>query len=117
MPGGLARVARITAAAGGVDGYRALQDTASAALEAREPSAARASWREVRADLGLQVAYEVDVVSVRGQLEALPHEALVALAEVLDVLEVAPWSGGALVDRDPGGAVRTMPFSDTGLAT
>jgi hypothetical protein len=47
------RVARITAAAGGVDGYRALQDTASAALEAREPSATRASWREVRAGLGL----------------------------------------------------------------
>lgn len=47
------RVARITAAAGGADGYRALQDTASAALEAREPGAARASWREVRTGLGL----------------------------------------------------------------
>jgi hypothetical protein len=47
------RVARVTAAAGGVDGYRALQDTASAALEAWEPSAPRASWREVRAGLEL----------------------------------------------------------------
>lgn len=47
------RVARITAAAGGVDGYRALQDTAAAAREAREPSSALAPWREVRAGLGL----------------------------------------------------------------
>ena len=47
------RVARITTAAGGVDGYRALHETASAALEAREPGPVRASWREVRAGLGL----------------------------------------------------------------
>ena len=47
------RVARITAAAGGVDGYRALQDAASAARDAPEPVAARVSWREVRAGLGL----------------------------------------------------------------
>jgi hypothetical protein len=47
------RVARITAAAGGADGYRALQDAASAARETREPEAARVSWREVRAGLGL----------------------------------------------------------------
>ena len=47
------RVARITAAAGGVDGYRALQDAASAAREAREPRSARVPWREVRAGLGL----------------------------------------------------------------
>jgi hypothetical protein len=63
------------------------------------------------------VAYEVDVGSVRGELEALPHDALVALAEVLDVLEVAPWSGDPLVDRNPDGAVRTMPFGGGGLAT
>jgi hypothetical protein len=63
------------------------------------------------------VAYEVDVGSVRAELEALPHEALVALAGVLDVLEVAPWSGDPLVDRNPDGAVRTMPFGETGLAT
>jgi hypothetical protein len=63
------------------------------------------------------VAYEVDVASVCDELEALPHEALGALAAVLDVLEAAPWSGDVLVDRNPDGAVRTMPFGGTGLAT
>ncbi|WP_433782534.1 hypothetical protein ACQPX6_21955 [Actinomycetospora sp. CA-101289] len=63
------------------------------------------------------MTYEVDVGSVRGELEALPREALVALAEVLDVLEVVPWSGDPLVDRNPDGAVRTMPFGSTGLVT
>jgi hypothetical protein len=63
------------------------------------------------------VAYEVDVGSVRAELDALPHEALEALAGVLDVLEVAPWSGDPLVDRNPDGAVRTMSFGDTGPAT
>jgi hypothetical protein len=47
------RVARITEAAGGVDGYRALLQTASEAREGRGTGAPRAAWREVRADLGL----------------------------------------------------------------
>lgn len=63
------------------------------------------------------MAYEVDVVSVRDALDALPREALLALAEVLDVLELAPWSGDPLVDRNPDGAVRTMSFGGTGLIT
>jgi hypothetical protein len=63
------------------------------------------------------VAYEVDVGSVRAELESLPRDALVALAEVLDLLEVSPWSGHPLVDRNPGGAVRTMAFGPTGLVT
>lgn len=63
------------------------------------------------------MAYEVDVASVRDVLEALPAEALVALAEVLDRLELDPWSGAPLVDRNPDGAVRTMSFGGTGLVT
>ncbi|GLZ50367.1 hypothetical protein Acsp06_65520 [Actinomycetospora sp. NBRC 106375] len=63
------------------------------------------------------MAYEIDVASVRGELEALPRPALVALAEVLAVLEVSPWSGEPLVDRNPGGAVRTMAFGVAGLVT
>jgi hypothetical protein len=39
------------------------------------------------------VAYELDVGSVRAEIESLPREAVMALAEVLDLLEVAPWSG------------------------
>lgn len=61
--------------------------------------------------------YEVDVASVRAELEALPRAALTALAELLAVLEDAPWSGAPLVDRNPGGAVRTMAFGTGGLAT
>jgi hypothetical protein len=44
------RVARVTAAAGGAEGYRTLLRTASAALDRDETVA---PWREVRADLGL----------------------------------------------------------------
>lgn len=63
------------------------------------------------------MAYEVDVGSVLAELEELPRPALVALAEVIAVLEVAPWSGDPLVDRNPGGAVRTMAFGAAGLMT
>ncbi|MDD7942978.1 hypothetical protein PHK61_31705 [Actinomycetospora lutea] len=63
------------------------------------------------------MAYVVDVGSVRDALEALPSEALVALADMLDLLELAPWSGDPLVDRNPDGAVRTMSFAGTGLIT
>lgn len=63
------------------------------------------------------MAYDVDVASVRAELEALPRTALLALAETVAVLEVRPWSGAPLVDRNPGGAVRTMAFGAAGLVT
>ncbi|MDD7969460.1 hypothetical protein [Actinomycetospora lemnae] len=63
------------------------------------------------------MAYEVDVASVREVLEALPRDALVALAAAIDVLELTPWAGDPLVDRNPDGAVRTMAFGATGLVT
>jgi hypothetical protein len=63
------------------------------------------------------VAYAIDVVSVRAELEALPRPALLAVADALAVLEVDPWSGAPLVDRNPGGAVRTMAFGAVGLLT
>jgi hypothetical protein len=47
------RVARVTASAGGPEGYRALRATASMALEERQPGQVRAAWREVRVGLGL----------------------------------------------------------------
>ena len=63
------------------------------------------------------MTYEVDVGSVREELEALPRRALVDLAELVAVLEVAPWSGAPLVDRNPRGAVRAMAFGTGGLVT
>ncbi|GAA4927425.1 hypothetical protein EV188_1195 [Actinomycetospora succinea] len=63
------------------------------------------------------MAYVVDVGSVREALQTLPAEALVGLAAVIDVLELVPWSGDPLVDRNPGGAVRTMSFAGSGLVT
>ena len=50
---GWRRVARVTAAAGGRDGYRALRETAMAALDERAPVPSRPPWHEVRAGLGL----------------------------------------------------------------
>ncbi|GAA4927429.1 hypothetical protein EV188_1194 [Actinomycetospora succinea] len=47
------RVARVTAAAGGAEGYRALLDAAATARAGEGPASPRAPWREVRADLGL----------------------------------------------------------------
>ena len=44
------RVARVTAAAGGAEGYRRLRGRAVEALERETPAAA--PWREVRAELG-----------------------------------------------------------------
>ena len=41
---------------------------------------------------------------------------LVLLA-TLFTLELTPWAGDPLVDRNPGGAVRTLPFGARGLVT
>lgn len=46
------RVARVTAAAGGDEGYRALRDKAAAALGGAAPGSG-ASWHEVRVELGI----------------------------------------------------------------
>lgn len=47
------RVARVTAAAGGAEGYRRLRDAAVAARERPEAVPPVAPWPRVRADLGL----------------------------------------------------------------
>ena len=48
------------------------------------------------------MAYEIDVGSVLETLSGLPREAVVALAEAMTVLELTPWAGDPLVDRNPG---------------
>jgi hypothetical protein len=47
------RVARVTVVAGGAEGYRTLIEAASAARDGHETPPASASWRDVRAGLGL----------------------------------------------------------------
>ena len=47
-------------------------------------------------------------------LEALLAEVIVAYMGVLDVLEVAPWSGEPLRGDNPGGNVRTLVFGPGG---
>lgn len=63
------------------------------------------------------MAYTIDVATVREVLDALPRDALLALGDVLAILEETPWAGDPLVDRNPGGAVRTVPFGARGLIT
>jgi hypothetical protein len=48
------------------------------------------------------------------QIAALPDEALNGYAEVLCVLELAPWSGPPHHEGNPGGAVRRWLFGPDG---
>jgi hypothetical protein len=44
------------------------------------------------------------------QVDALPADALVSYAEARAVLEVSPWGGEPVNDRNPDGPVRTLLF-------
>lgn len=60
--------------------------------------------------------YKVEVdPEAREQIGAMPAQALVALAEVMAVLEVAPWSGSPHHHGNPHGAVRRTVFSGQGM--
>jgi hypothetical protein len=48
------------------------------------------------------------------QIEALPQAALAPFAEVRAMLEVAPWAGDPLNDRDVDSPVRTVAFGPHG---
>jgi len=48
------------------------------------------------------------------QVAALPDDALDAYAQVLDVLEVAPWNGPPHHQTNPDGAVRRWLFGPGG---
>ena len=48
------------------------------------------------------VTYE----EARAQVAALPVEALIAYAHVLDVLQLTPWNGPSINSENPDGAVR-----------
>ena len=46
------------------------------------------------------------------QVDALPAGALTAYAELRTTLEVSPWGGESINDRNPDGQVRTLAFGD-----
>jgi hypothetical protein len=51
------------------------------------------------------------------QIAQLPIVALVGYAEALSVLELVPWNGQPIHDRNPDGSVRVLPFGAAGLIT
>jgi len=46
------------------------------------------------------------------EVEALPRGALGAYAEVISLLEIAPWSGDSYNRARPDGTMRTVAFGD-----
>jgi hypothetical protein len=53
------------------------------------------------------------------QIEALPSGALASYAELRTLLEISPWSGSPVNDKNPNGPVRTLTFGSyhEGMAT
>jgi hypothetical protein len=49
-----------------------------------------------------------------GQIEALPADVLPAYAELMSLLEIAPWSGEPFNRKRLDGALRTHPFGAHG---
>jgi hypothetical protein len=55
--------------------------------------------------------YSVDIDSeVDEQISALPEAALPSLAELMVLLEIAPWSGNAYNRKRPDANMRTQTF-------
>jgi hypothetical protein len=64
------------------------------------------------------VSYALDIDPLaQDQIAALPRQALFALAEAIAVLQVVPWNGLSLNERNPSAEVRQLPFGDTGMIT
>jgi hypothetical protein len=61
--------------------------------------------------------YSVELDSVaESEIAALAPEALGPLAELLALLEVAPWSGAPLNQTNPKANILTHAFGESGLA-
>jgi hypothetical protein len=64
------------------------------------------------------LSYGLDVDPVaQAQIRALPSDALVALAEVMSMWELTPWSGRPINEDNPQGNVRVLPFGTAALIT
>lgn len=64
----------------------------------------------------MSYSLDIDPLAER-QIAALPQAALTAMADALDVLELVPWNGMPVNEANPDGAVRQLPFGDTGMIT
>jgi hypothetical protein len=51
---------------------------------------------------------------VNAQVEALPDELLTYYAQVLDLLEIAPWNSEPYNDAKPDGVMRSLRFGRPG---
>lgn len=64
------------------------------------------------------MSYEIDIdLQAQHDIDALPAAALLALAEAMSVLELAPWNGRPINPDNPHGAVRTLAFGSAGMLT
>jgi hypothetical protein len=64
------------------------------------------------------LSYRLDVDPVaQAQIRALPPDALVALAEVMSMFELTPWTGPSINEDNPEGNVRVLPFGSAGMVT
>jgi hypothetical protein len=64
------------------------------------------------------VSYALDIdPTAQDQIAALPRRALTAVAEAFALLELAPWSGLPLSERNPDAQVRQLAFGDAGMIT
>jgi hypothetical protein len=64
------------------------------------------------------LSYRLDIDPVaQAQIRALPSAALVALAEVMSMLELTPWAGRPINEGNPDGNVRVLPFGTAALIT
>jgi hypothetical protein len=60
--------------------------------------------------------YQIDLdPEAREQLDAVPAQALAALAETLAMLELTPWIGSPQHSANPDGAVRWVLFGKAGM--
>jgi hypothetical protein len=60
--------------------------------------------------------YRVETYSeAMDQIAALPNEALAFYAQVLGVLELAPWNGVPYNKGNPDGAMRQLMFGPSGV--
>jgi hypothetical protein len=51
------------------------------------------------------------------QIDALPYEALLPLAELFDALTITPWNGDPIKGSNPDAPLRVWTFGSAGLVT
>lgn len=81
------------------EAHRRMLHNVEHALRTGQSPLGSVPWNELKARLGLEVAYEIEVYPDAGErIDALPPEVRSALAEAMIVLTLLPWSGVAYSD-------------------